>query len=189
LYLAVNIADLIDESYAWTGKRIAAVRSSDLTAPTPCDAWNLQQLLNHMLGAFSLQLDAASGLPVDRSQFGPDIDRVGADPVQAFGEVAARAARAWREPGVLDRTAALPIGPVPGSVLAMLHLTEVIVHGWDVGRATGEKSVIPAELAEPTLEFCRGFATDAHRGTAFAAELSAGDKPGERLVAFLGRRP
>ena len=185
----MDVLDLIDEGYVWTGKRIAAVRSSDLTAPTPCDAWNLRQLLNHMLGAFSLHLDAASGLPIDRSQFGPDIDRVGADPVQAFGEVAARAARTWREPGVLDRTAVLPMGPVPGSVLAMLHLTEVLVHGWDVGRAIGEKSVIHAELAEPALEFCRGFATDAHRGTAFAAELPAGDTPGERLVAFLGRRP
>jgi uncharacterized protein (TIGR03086 family) len=185
----VNVIDLIDEGYAWTGKRIAAAQPSDLTGPTPCDAWNLRQLLNHMLGALSLHLDAVNGLPVDRSQFGPDVDRVGADPVQAFGKVAARATRTWREPGVLDRTATLPMGPVPGSVLAMLHLTEVLVHGWDVGRAIGEMSVIPAELAEPTLEFCRRFATDTHRGTAFAAELPAGDAPGERLVAFLGRRP
>jgi uncharacterized protein (TIGR03086 family) len=189
LYSTVNIVDLIDEGYVWAGKRIAAVQPSELTAPTPCDAWNLRQLLNHMLGALSLHLDAANGLPVAPSQFGPDIDRVGADPVQALGEVAARAARMWREPGVLDRTAVLPMGPVPGSVLALLHLTEVLVHGWDVGRAIGENVVIPAELAEPALEFSRGFATDAHRGTAFAAELPTGDKPGERLVAFLGRRP
>jgi uncharacterized protein (TIGR03086 family) len=185
----MNIVDLIDEGYVWTGKRIAAARSSDLTAPTPCDAWNLRQLLNHMLGALSLHLDAANGLPVYPSQFGPDIDRVGADPVQAFGGVAARAARMWREPGVLDRTAVLPMGPVPGSALALLHLTEVLVHGWDVGRAIGENVVIPAELAQPALAFSRRFASDAHRGTAFAAELPAGDTPGERLVAFLGRRP
>ena len=185
----MDVLDLIDEGYVWTGKRIAAVQPSDLTTPTPCDAWNLRQLLNHMLGALSLHLDAANGLPVDRSQFGPDVDRVGADPVQAFGEVAARATRTWREPGVLDRTATLPMGPVPGSVLAMLHLTEILVHGWDAGRAIGENVVIPAELAEPALEFSRGFATDAHRGTAFADELERGDTPGERLVAFLGRRP
>jgi hypothetical protein len=71
----------------------------------------------------------------------------------------------------------------------MLHLTEVVVHGWDVGRATSENVVIPTELAGPALEFSRGFATDAHRGTAYAADLRAGDTPGERLVAFLGRRP
>jgi uncharacterized protein (TIGR03086 family) len=189
LYYAVNIVDLIDEGYVWAGKRIAAVHPSELTEPTPCDAWNLRQLLNHMLGALSLHLDAANGLPVDPSQFGPEIDRVGADPVQAFGEVAARTTRTWRGSGVLDRTAVLPMGPVPGSVLALLHLTEVLVHGWDVGRAIGENVVIPAELAEPALEFSRGFATEAHRGTAFAAELPAGDTPGQRLVAFLGRQP
>jgi uncharacterized protein (TIGR03086 family) len=185
----VNITDLLDEGYAWTGKRIVAVRPSDLSAPTPCAEWNLRQVLDHLLGALALHLDAAHGLPVDPSRVGAGTDWSGAEPVAAFAAVAARGARTWREPGVLDGTWTLPMGPVPGSILAMLHLTEVVVHGWDVGRATGENVVIPAELAEPALEFSRGFATEAHRATAFAAEVSAGDTPGDRLVAFLGRRP
>jgi uncharacterized protein (TIGR03086 family) len=189
LYRLVNVADLLDDGYAWTGKRIAAVRPSDLSAPTPCAEWNLRQVLNHMLGALDLHLDAAIGQPVDRSRSNPDTDRFGAEPAAAFDAVAARAARTWRQPGVLDGTWTLPMGPVPGSILAMLHLTEVVVHGWDIGRATGENAAVPAELAEPALEFSRGFATEAHRGTAFAAELAAGHTPGERLVAFLGRRP
>jgi uncharacterized protein (TIGR03086 family) len=185
----MSVSALLDEAYAWTGKRIAAVRPSNLSEPTPCAEWNLRQVLSHMLGALTLHLNAASGLPVDRSQTGPDVDRVGADPEQAFAGVASRAARTWRQPGVLDRICTLPMGPVPGSTLAMLHLTEVVVHGWDVGRGTGENPTIPAELAGPALEFSRAFATDAHRGTAFAAELTMGDAPGERLVAFLGRQP
>jgi uncharacterized protein (TIGR03086 family) len=189
LYSAVRTADLLDDGYSWTGKRLAAVRPSDLSAPTPCTEWNLRQVLNHVLGALVLHLDAAAGRPVDRSWSHPDTDRFGAEPAAAFAAVAARAALTWREPGVLDRTCILPMGPVPGTVLAMLHLTEVLVHGWDIGRATGENGVIPAELAAPALEFSRGFASEAHRGTAFAAEVSAGDTPGDRLVAFLGRRP
>jgi uncharacterized protein (TIGR03086 family) len=189
LYIGMDVADLIDDGYVWTGKRIAAVRPSDLSAPTPCAEWNLQQVLDHMLGALGLHLDAAAGLPVDRSQIHPDTDRFEAEPAAAFAAVAARAARTWREPGVLDGIWTLPMGPVPGSILAMLHLTEVVVHGWDIGRATGENVVIPAELAAPALEFSRGFATEAHRGTAFAAALPDGRTPGERLVAFLGRCP
>jgi uncharacterized protein (TIGR03086 family) len=183
------LSDLLDEGYVWTAKRIAAVRPTDLAAPTPCDEWTLRQLLNHMIGALTLHLDAAHGLTVDRSQADPDTDRIGAEPGPALAALAARAAKVWREPGVLDRTYTLPMGPVPGSAVAMLHLTEVVVHGWDVGRATGENPTIPAGLAEPALEFSRQFATEAHRGTAFAAELALGDTPGEQLVAFLGRRP
>jgi uncharacterized protein (TIGR03086 family) len=189
LYIPVDIADLIDEGYGWAGKRIATVHPSDLAAPTPCTEWNLRQLLNHVLGALDLHLNAAAGVAGDRSGLQPDTDRFGAAPAAAFAALVDTGTRIWREPGVLDRTATLPMGPVPGSALAMLHLTEVLVHGWDVGRATGENAEIPAELAEPALEFSRRFATDAHRGTAFAAELSTGDTPGERLVAFLGRRP
>jgi uncharacterized protein (TIGR03086 family) len=82
----------------------------------------------------------------------------------------------------------LPVGTVPGSVLAMLHLTEVVVHGWDIGQATGERTAVPTGLAAPILEFCRQFTTDAHRGTAFAGELpSSSDAPADQLLAFLGR--
>jgi uncharacterized protein (TIGR03086 family) len=189
VYQTVNLADLLDDGYAWTGKRIAAVQPSDLSAPTPCTEWNLRQLLNHTLGALDLHLDAAAGLPVDRSRSHPDTDRFGTEPAAAFAAIVARGARAWREPGVVDGTWTLPMGSIPGSIVMMLHLTEVVVHGWDIGRATGENAVIPAELAEPALEFSRGFATEAHRGTAFAADLATGGPPGERLVAFLGRRP
>jgi uncharacterized protein (TIGR03086 family) len=193
LYSLVNVVDLIDDGYAWTGKRIAAVQPSDLSAPTPCTEWNLQQLLTHVLGALDLHLDAAHGLPGDPSRRHPGTGRLDGTPESAFATVTARGARTWREPGVLDGTWTLPMGPVPGPVLAMLHVTELLVHGWDIGRATGENVGIPAELAEPALEFSRRFATPAHRGTAFAAELSAelsaGHPPGDQLVAFLGRRP
>jgi len=182
----VNIASLIDDGYAWTAKRIAY--GGDPGARTPCAEWSLRQLLNHLLGALDLHLDAVAGRPVDPSRRSPDIDRAGDDPARVFAALAQRAATTWREPGVLDRTAALPMGTVPARVVASLHLTEVVVHGWDIGQATGERTEIPAPLAAPILEFCHEFTPDAFRGTAFAAELPPpSDSPADQLLAFLGR--
>jgi uncharacterized protein (TIGR03086 family) len=182
-----DLLDLLDDGYEWTAKRIAAVHTEDLAAPTPCAEWNLGQLLNHLLGALELHLDAVVGAAAGRAD--PDTDRIGESPALAFGAIAARAGETWRLPGVLERTCAMPFGPTPGSVVAMMSLTEVVVHGWDVGRGTGERVAIPARIADWLIETVPRFVTPAHRGTAFGAALSVGDTSADRLLAFLGRTP
>lgn len=190
VFRPVDVITLVSEGYDWTAPRVAAVRAADLGLPTPCAGWNLRHLLNHLLGALTLHLDAAQGKEVDESQTSPDTDRIDGDPATAFDAVADRAARTWREMGVLERTCVLPMGPVPASAVVMLHVTEVVIHGWDVGQATGEGATIPAGLAVPILGFAQQFGVDAHRGTAFGAELpSASDAPADRLLALLGRTP
>lgn len=181
----------ICEGYEWTAERVAAVHATDLAAPTPCVGWDLRQLLNHLLGALTLHLDAAEGKEADRSGTSPDANRIGDDPPAVpFDAVAARAKRTWNEPGVLDRTCVLPMGSVPASAVVMLHVTEVVLHGWDIGQATGECATVPAHLAVAILEFAREFGVDAHRGESFADELPpASDAPSDRLLAFFGRTP
>ncbi|MCT2582453.1 TIGR03086 family metal-binding protein [Actinophytocola gossypii] len=169
------LVDLLDEAYAWTGKRLAAVPPSALDAPTPCPDWNLRQLLNHLVGALAMQLDAVEGTPAAQGV--------------TFEEVADRAARVWAEPGVLDRTCPMPFGPTPARVVLVLHVTEVVLHGWDVGVATGERATIPGWLAEPLLDAGKPLVTDAHRGPVFGPELPAGDTGESRLLAFYGRTP
>lgn len=185
----VNDIDLLDEGYGWTAKRISAVRAGDLAVPTPCTDWDLGQLLNHLLGALGLHLDALGGEDVHPGQYDPDTDRTGDDPASAFDAVATRAAKVWRTSGVFDRVCTVPFGSTTGRVVATLHLTEVVVHGWDISKATGEHAAIPDQLAETILERSRPLVTEAHRGSVFAHELSYGGHPAARLVAFLGRTP
>lgn len=185
----MDLTHLIDDAYTWTAKRVAGVRAADLDGPTPCDDWTLRQLMNHLLGSLGLHLDAMSGKQVDLRQFDPDVDRIGADPASEFGLVADRAKRVWAEPGALDRTCQLPFGPAPSSVVIVLNLTETVLHGWDVTRATGENATIPDLLAEPLLQHGRPLVTAAHRARAFAAEVAPGDTPAGRLLAFYGRTP
>jgi len=77
-------------------------------------------------------------------------------------------------------------------VAASINFVDVLVHGWDLARATGQDVELPPHLAEPALQFSRGLVNDELRGAgAFGPELlvPANTPASYRLVAFLGRTP
>lgn len=199
----MDIIELIDQGYAWTAGRVWAVRAHDLDRPTPCTSWDLHHLLNHAFGALDLLSDTVAGRAADPRDADPEAvaqalagtDRVGTDPVGAYRAVVERAMAVWRTPDILGRTCELPFGPAPVPVAASITLLEVVVHGWDIGQATGEAVDIPADLAEPALAFAHQALTGSKRGTAFAEEVALSEPTGaplsasDRLVAFLGRKP
>ncbi|MGH3827982.1 MAG: TIGR03086 family metal-binding protein [Pseudonocardiaceae bacterium] len=189
----IVIIMLLDEGFAWTGERIAAVRIEQLAAATSCARWDLRALLNHTLGTMD-QIAAAANGTGDPSRLDAqtlaDTDWIGADPTAAFEAIAARALAVWHTPGVLERTCALPWGPTPAPVVAQLSAIDAVVHGWDISRAIGEAVDIPLELAEPLLGISKGFVHEGLRGTAFAEEVRiVSGSASDRLVAFLGRTP
>jgi hypothetical protein len=57
---------------------------------------------------------------------------------------------AFAQPGVVERTFGRGPDP-PGSTLVHLHITELLVHGWDAARATGQPPGLPDALAREEL--------------------------------------
>lgn len=196
--MASDIIDLLDKGFAWTGDRVARVDPGDLDRPTPCEGWQLRDLLDHMLASLDRLAAAAGGdaaVPgsLDGGPPGVDrvdrVDRLGDDSGRtAFATVRQRALTVWRRPGVMARSCELPLGSLPAAVAAHLNLVEVVVHGWDISRATGEAAAIPPGLAGPALDFSRQ-AVGPARGRAFGPDLEVGDTVSDRLVSFLGRKP
>ena len=187
-----DVVDLLEQGFAWTGERVALVGPDDLDAETPCEGWRLRHLMNHMLAALGRLAGAAEGEVAPPEAFDARaqalLDRLGDDCGHAaFAGVRDRALAVWRSPGVMERTCALPLGSIPAPMAAHLNLVEVVVHGWDVSQATGERAAIPDELAGPILDFSRQ-AVGPARGRAFGPDLSTGESLSDRTVSFLGRK-
>jgi len=68
---------------------------------------------------------------------------------------------------------------------------ELLVHGWDIARATRSEIDIPPEIAGYVLGRARELITEDKRGRSFAAEVPMGPEATvlERLIAFTGRVP
>lgn len=166
-----------------TGALVAAVRDDQWTAPTGCPGWSVRDLLDH-LATGGQALAAAL-----RGQEAPDLS--GQDPVSAYRASAQALQAAFDEPGALERVVTVPAGTVPGAVALHLRLTELLVHGWDLARATGQPTTgLPEDLAERELAFSRvqlGRIPPDRRPFAPSQPVDDGAPAVDRLAALLGR--
>jgi uncharacterized protein (TIGR03086 family) len=176
---------------------IIAVRDEQWAAPTPCPEWTVRDLVSHMVTSNHAFVRILSGAPARApGSPAPDAPASGLAGVpdrglvEAYRDSAGALLAAFRQPGVLDRVHTVPIGPVPGIAALHLRITEVLVHGWDLARATGQHAEFPEDLAEQELAFSRRKLGDIPAGrTPFAPPQPVpDDAPAiDRLVALLGR--
>ena len=54
--------------------------------------------------------------------------------------------------GAMDAPVAVSYGPVPGSVYCGHRFIDVLIHGWDLARATGQDATLPSDLVEACFE-------------------------------------
>ena len=166
---------------------VAGVRDDQWTDPTPCTEWNVRDLVGHLVvGNHAF----ASILRGQRPAAPREILGPGRDLPSAYRDSAAAVVSAFRQPGVLERLFTVPFGTVPGIVALHLRVTEALVHGWDLARATGQAADFPDDLAEEELAFSRAKLGDVPPGRSpFAPpQPVADDAPAiDRLAACLGR--
>jgi uncharacterized protein (TIGR03086 family) len=170
-----------------TGQVIAAVADDQWAGPTPCPDWSVRDLAGHLVGGNYLFASALRGEPPPerRGAAPPDGEMLG-----AYRDSGRALLDAFGQPGALERVVTVPFGTVPGAVALHLRLTELLVHGWDLARATGQPAVFPEDLAEQELAFSRSALADIPpERTPFAPPRPV---PGsaaaiDRLAALLGR--
>jgi uncharacterized protein (TIGR03086 family) len=180
---------LLERAMGYTLGGLVLVTPAAMSNPTPCRGWDVRALLLHMNDSL-LALHEAIALGCVGLDPAGDYGDCAVDPVATLRNRACQMIGAWanaRGPGeisIADRALS------PG-IVAATGAVEVAVHGWDVSRACGRDRPVPPALAEELLELCPLFVSGADRPARFAApvEVSPLASPGDRLVAFLGRRP
>lgn len=165
---------------------IGSVRPEQWSAATPCDEWDVQRVVEHLVGLnrlFAAMLEG--GAPPPRG------DALAAEDLASqFRESSTTLLHAFGQPGVLERSYTSPMGSATGHERLMIRLYDLLAHGWDIARAIGEDAELPYDAAEAALRFAlEQVVDDARPGRFKPAQPIADDAPAiERLVAFLGRR-
>ncbi|PZG37930.1 TIGR03086 family protein, partial [Spongiactinospora gelatinilytica] len=132
---------------AEVGALVAAVTPAQMDDPTPCAGWNVRALLNHLTYENLMWTGLAQGVP----RADHDADHLGDDQVGAFRAAAAGTLAAFRRPGMLEER----YGPAPGWRLVEQVVIEMLVHGWDLARATGAPTDLAPDVAEAMLPAVR----------------------------------
>jgi uncharacterized protein (TIGR03086 family) len=176
-----------------TERFVAGVTPEHYELTTPCTEWNVRALLNHIVGTLALGQALLSDTPPSvRMGPGelPDGDLVGDDPVKAY-RLGVESLLAAAGGDALERVHQTPLGDMPGAVLGGFTTLDILVHGWDLAKATGQAATLEPELAEQVLAFARQTITEETRVPRIGPELPVpADAPAtDRLVAYLGRTP
>ncbi len=177
----------LDQAIASTRAVLTAVTSDQLTADTPCAAWKVSDLINHIVGGQYFFEAGVLGQPP-----AGEVDYSAGDYVAAFDEASARCVAAFAADGAMEKMLTLPFGQMPGAAFAGLAATDTFTHGWDLAKATGQSTDLAPELAAQLLAGAKMSIQPAFRseeGTVFGPERTAPDgaSNADQLAAFLGR--
>ncbi|MQY08045.1 TIGR03086 family metal-binding protein [Actinomadura macrotermitis] len=183
------IADLV-RALDQTGRVIAAVLPGQATLPTPCRSWDVRALVAHIVDeVHQFAVVTAGGKRHPAGDLGPDWSA-------AYQAAADELVAAWRAPGALDRKIRLPFGEVPASWTIDQQLAELVIHAWDVAKATGQPTDLDPALGERALRWGHAnlkpeFRGDEADGQHIGPEVSVPEDAPlyDRVAAFGGRDP
>jgi len=186
----MSSAELIREAVAATAFLSAGISADNRSAPTPCENFNVPELVSHISGVFAVSAAAAmKSSPTDR----PDAQIIsGDDPGSTLTELSGKMADAWATPDAFEGRTHLGDREMSAFIAGHITLFEILVHGWDLAMATGQQLELSSELAEASLATAQRLCSQPARDAgAFGVEVTAPSQSGpfERALALAGRDP
>jgi uncharacterized protein (TIGR03086 family) len=174
---------------------VRRVPDAALDAPTPCREYSVGDLVDHIAG-LTLAFTAAATKTADPARGEPspgDAARLGSDWRTRIPPTLDALADAWRDPAARSGMTRAGGIDLPGEVAAVVALEELVVHGWDLARATGQPfECDDAEVRAVSAFFSQFVGADADlRGSAYRGPVDVDDtaSPLDRVVALSGRDP
>lgn len=159
-----------------TGDVLAQVRRDHLDRPTPCEEWDVQRLVDHLVATPGRFLTMMRG---EQPDWSAEPERIDEDWAGNFRSSADDLLHAWHQ-----------VGDGEAPVSADWQMAELAVHTWDLAQAIGRGTAdLDAEVAERGLAFMQANLTDENRGPAFGPPQEVGQDgtPYDRIAAFAGR--
>jgi uncharacterized protein (TIGR03086 family) len=130
---------------------VRAIVPEQLGGPTPCQEYDVRGLLNHLLfwgpSLVGAATDARVRPPADSEE---EVELTGGDWAAGIEAQLDQLAAAWGEPEAWEGTTRI-VGPdpMPAPMIGGMVLTELVVHGWDLARAVGQRP----QWDEPVVAF------------------------------------
>ncbi|MDO5077378.1 TIGR03086 family metal-binding protein [Corynebacterium sp.] len=194
----------------WVEQLIGNTTTADLDAQTPCEEFTVRGLLSHLMqvGNVIAQLPVLGENPYGSEVLDPNAKVAVLEEITAGtidGKTPQQWAAAWRELAnatrkhwtdeKLDRDYPMPWGvTLSGAETVVLYLSEVLCHGYDLAKSTGQSVEVPdPTVAERAMTVVPKLISNDYRGhehgvpfePAVTPPADAG--PTVRLAAFLGR--
>lgn len=177
---------------------VSGVRDDQLEASTPCGGYQLGDLLDHVgrlalaFAAAATKATAPDGLNMQMPS--GDAARLGDDWRKQVPADLTLLAAAWRAPDAWEGMTHIAGFEAPAGDVGQTAVNELVVHGWDVARATAQAFEPDADMVEACFEFAELISQpgmEQAREPAFGPVVDVDDDRTrlDQLLALNGRDP
>jgi uncharacterized protein (TIGR03086 family) len=160
-----------------------------LDRPTPCARYTVGDLLDHV-GGFALAFAAAARkTPLDGAPAGDGSRLAGGWRERIAGDLRTMA-EAWADPEAWTGMTAAGGVDLPGEMAGAVALDELVLHGWDLAKATDQPAGYEGPGLEAVYEMVSHFRSAGVEGL-FGPAVDMPDSAPlfERILGLAGRDP
>ena len=174
---------------------VGNVGDDQLHARTPCDDMSLGDLLDHVDGLSLAFTEAAAKTPGegDGQPPAPAASRLGEGWRGRIDGRLAGLAQAWRDESAWSGMTRAGGIDLPAEVAGLVALDEVVVHGWDIAVASGQRFTCEPHLLEAAHGCVQAGVGENPQGTPglFGPPVPVADDAPllDRLIGLTGRDP
>ena len=191
-----NPVEFFEKAVDQVNKVIAGLTQEQLAHPTPCSEWNIQELLNHLIGGAEMVVGCFSGqtpnITPGSSDSSYSTETQVAGLVQAYQTVVDQALQVAHEPGALERNIDTPLGDLPGALFLSFCSMDQFIHGWDLAKATSQDTKLDPQMAQTCYDMCvPDMADQGREAGVIGAVVAVPDDASiqDKLLGYMGRQP
>jgi len=168
-------------------RRVHAVPDAAWDRPAPCDGWVARDIVGHLVEWIPAFLDAADG---PHLEVGPSVTD---DPAGAWDDLDAGIRALLGDPEMASSTIHHPYAGTHrlDDAIGMFFLGDLVVHTWDLARATGQDETLDPDLVHELLVGMEPMDEHLRVGGQYGPKVEVPPESDEqtRLIAFTGRQP
>lgn len=170
----------------------ADIGPDEMSLPTPCEDWNVSDLLWHVARASEMAVALLNGASQSEASQLFDAE-VPSDLIEECHRALNAQLLAMEKATDLDQIVHHPIGDIPVRQLIDFRITDLTLHAWDLARALGVDEDLPDQLVEHVYGVLQPMETFIGETGVFgagpSAELGPDASAQDRLLDLAGRRP
>jgi uncharacterized protein (TIGR03086 family) len=173
---------------------VSQISDDQLSALTPCRGTTVADLLDHVNG-LCLAFSAAAAKDLAAASQPPAADgaRLITDWRDRIPDRLARLAEAWQAAEAWQGMTRAGGLDMPADVAGSVAINEVVVHGWDIAAATGQKYTCEPEVLQAAFTFVQSAVAQNPNGSPglFGPPVAVPDTAPllDRLIGLTGRDP
>lgn len=169
---------------------VFGVSAQELDAATPCTEFDVRTVANHMLGTIEAMRRVGAGEPLDaQDPWGTNGDNIREQWRDDLSHKLTEFATAWSQPGAWEGDAM--DGALPKELVGDMGFVEVMLHGWDLAKGSGQQLQYDDDAVDRALEIMEAIGEQGRSQGAFGAQVPvADDAPAfAKVLALSGRDP